>query len=143
MVRSRLHENRRHRQQRRLICGVRGSNCTYDWRQAYAEYLVQYVKYYQQEGIEVTLLGAYNKPDFNPVTCASDESDGYQAKDFLEVLYPTGKAAFPNTSVSCCDATGARQERNILYELESAGGGDYFDVATWRKDPETHPIHSQ
>ncbi|OAG44292.1 hypothetical protein AYO21_01288 [Fonsecaea monophora] len=115
-----------------LICGVRGStNCSGDWRQAYADYLVQYVKFYEQEGIEVSLLGAYNEPDFNPVTYASMESDGYQAKDFLEFLYPTAKAAFPNISVSCCDATGARQERNILYELQQAGGADLFDVATW------------
>ena len=33
--------------------------------------------------------------------------------------------------VTCCDATGARQERTILYELQKAGGGDYFDLATW------------
>ena len=112
-----------------LICGVRGSNCTADWRQAYADYLVQYVKFYQQEGIEISLLGAYNEPDFNPITYASMESDGFQAKDFLEVLYPTVKAAFPNLSVSCCDATGARQERTIMYELQRAGGGDLFDVA--------------
>jgi glucosylceramidase len=114
-----------------LICGVRGSNCTHDWRQAYADYLVQYVKYYAEEGIEINLLGAYNEPDFNPVVYASGESDGWQAKDFLEVLYPTVKAVFPNNSVSCCDATGARQERNILYELNSAGGDPYYDVATW------------
>ncbi|EXJ56265.1 uncharacterized protein A1O5_12721 [Cladophialophora psammophila CBS 110553] len=115
-----------------LICGVRGSsNCSGDWRQAYADYLVQYVKFYEEEGIEVSLLGAYNEPDFNPVTYACMESDGYQAKDFLEILYPTAKAAFPNISVACCDATGARQERNILYELQQAGGADLFDVATW------------
>ncbi|OQV10963.1 hypothetical protein CLAIMM_14880 [Cladophialophora immunda] len=110
---------------------VGSSNCSGDWRQAYADYLVQYVKFYEQEGIEVSLLGAYNEPDFNPVTYACMESDGYQAKDFLEILYPTAKAAFPNISVACCDATGARQERNILYELQQAGGADLFDVATW------------
>ena len=59
------------------------------------------------------------------------ESDGYQAYEFLEVFYPTVKAAFPNLSVACCDATGARQERNILYELQQAGGADLFDIATW------------
>jgi glucosylceramidase len=112
-----------------LICGVRGSNCTHDWRQAYADYLVQYVKFYQQEGVNISLLGAYNEPDFNPITYASMESDGFQAKDFLEVLYPTVKAAFPDLRVSCCDATGARQERTILYELQRAGGGDLFDIA--------------
>ena len=45
-----------------FICGVRGSNCTADWRQAYVDYLVQYVKFYQQEGIDISLLGAYNEP---------------------------------------------------------------------------------
>ncbi|KAF2102774.1 glycoside hydrolase [Rhizodiscina lignyota] len=114
-----------------LICGVRGSNCTHDWRQGYADYLVQYVKFYEERGIKVSMLGAYNEPDFNPVTYASMESDGYQAKDFLEVLYPTVKKAYPDLKVSCCDATGARQERNILYELGSAGGDKLYDVATW------------
>jgi O-glycosyl hydrolase len=114
-----------------FICGVRRSNCTQDWRQAYANYLVQYVKFYAQEGITVDLLGAWNEPDFNPVTYASMDSDGFQAYDFLKILYPTAKAAFPNISIACCDATGARQERTILYELERAGGGDLFDVATW------------
>lgn len=117
-----------------FICGVRGSdspNCTADWRQAYADYLLQYVKFYEQEGIDISLLGAYNEPDFHPVYYASMESDGYQAKDFLELLYPAVKSAFPNVSIACCDATGARQERNVLYELQQAGGADFFDVATW------------
>ncbi|KAF2110977.1 glycoside hydrolase superfamily [Lophiotrema nucula] len=114
-----------------LICGVRGSNCTQDWRQAYANYLVQYAKFYEEKGITVNMLGAYNEPDFNPVSYASMESDGYQAKDFLEVLYPTVKKYRKDLLVSCCDATGARQERDILYELNSAGGGRLYDVATW------------
>lgn len=111
------------------ICGVRGTNCTADWRQAYADYLVQYVRFYEQEGLNISLLGSYNEPDFNPITYASMLSDGFQAKDFLEVLYPTVKAAYPDLKVACCDATGARQERDILYELQRAGGADLFDVA--------------
>ena len=43
------------------ICGVRRSNCTYDWREAYANYLIEYVRMYQQRGINVSLLGAYNE----------------------------------------------------------------------------------
>lgn len=39
------------------------------------------------------------------------------------------KKAFPELDVSCCDATGARQERDILYEVQKAGGEDLFDVA--------------
>ncbi|KAI9709699.1 MAG: hypothetical protein M1820_003101 [Bogoriella megaspora] len=131
-----------------LLCGVRGSydnnaarnqsessapsQCkNTDWRQAYVDYLLQYVKYYQQEGIKVSMLGAYNEPDFNPVTYASMMSDGFQAKDLLEVLYPSAKKAFPDMKVACCDGTGARQQRDILYELNKAGGGNLYDVATW------------
>jgi glucosylceramidase len=43
------------------ICGVRGSNCTEDWREAYANYLIEYVKLYEQRGIKVSMLGAYNE----------------------------------------------------------------------------------
>jgi glucosylceramidase len=43
------------------ICGVRGSNCTQDWREAYANYLIQYVKFYEQSGIKTSMLGAYNE----------------------------------------------------------------------------------
>ena len=43
------------------ICGVRRSNCTQDWRESYADYLIEYVKQYQQNGINTYLLGAYNE----------------------------------------------------------------------------------
>lgn len=44
-----------------FLCGVHRSNCTYDWREAYADYLIEYVKQYQQQGIKAKLLGAYNE----------------------------------------------------------------------------------
>ena len=59
------------------------------------------------------------------------DSDGYQAADFLKILYPTVKKYRTDLQVSCCDATGARQERNLLYELDQAGGGRDYDIATW------------
>jgi len=43
------------------ICGVRRSNCTQDWREAYADYLIEYVRQYQQKGIYTYLLGAFNE----------------------------------------------------------------------------------
>ncbi|KAM0700409.1 hypothetical protein Q7P35_012130 [Cladosporium inversicolor] len=113
-----------------LICGVRGSNCSADWRQAYADYLIQLVRFYKEkENVTISMLGAYNEPDFNPGYYSSMLSDGYQAKDFLEVLYPTVKKAFPELKVACCDATGARQLRDILYQLNRIGGGNLYDEA--------------
>ena len=44
-----------------FICGVRRSNCTQDWREAYADYLIEYVRQYQQKGISTYLLGAFNE----------------------------------------------------------------------------------
>ena len=46
------------------ICGVTGATCqTGDWRQAYANYLVQYIKFYEQEGIPIKHIGFLNEPD--------------------------------------------------------------------------------
>ena len=50
------------------LCGVTGTlnttNCTTgDWRQAYANKLVQYVKDYQAEGINISYLGFLNEAD--------------------------------------------------------------------------------
>lgn len=50
------------------LCGVSGINCpTGDWRQAYANYLVQYLKYYEQEGIAIDYVGFLNEPDLKCV----------------------------------------------------------------------------
>lgn len=47
------------------LCGVSGQSCSSgDWKQAYANYLVQYVKYYQAAGIGITHLGFLNEPEF-------------------------------------------------------------------------------
>lgn len=46
------------------LCGTTNSKCaTGDWRQVYADFLVQYIKYYEQEGIPITHLGFLNEPD--------------------------------------------------------------------------------
>jgi hypothetical protein len=47
------------------LCGTPGHYCaTGDWRQAYADYLVQYVKFYGNEGLHITHLGFLNEPDY-------------------------------------------------------------------------------
>jgi O-glycosyl hydrolase len=47
------------------LCGVTGRSCSSgDWRQAYANMLTQYVKYYAQEGVGITHLGFLNEPDY-------------------------------------------------------------------------------
>lgn len=38
-----------------------------DWRETYADYLVQYIKYYEQEGITIDFLGFLNEPEYRSV----------------------------------------------------------------------------
>jgi O-glycosyl hydrolase len=47
------------------LCGITGETCSSgDWRQAYANMLVQYVQYYKHAGINITHLGFLNEPDY-------------------------------------------------------------------------------
>ena len=41
--------------------------------QGYADYLIQYVKFYNERGINISMLGAWNEPDFNPISYASGQ----------------------------------------------------------------------
>ena len=46
------------------LCGVSGATCSSgDWKQAYADYLVQYIRYYAAENVSITHLGFLNEPD--------------------------------------------------------------------------------
>ncbi|KAF2192846.1 glycoside hydrolase family 30 protein [Zopfia rhizophila CBS 207.26] len=70
------------------ICGILGASCvTGDWRQAFANYLVQYLKFYSEISILITDLGFLNEPDLNQ-SYASMQSSGFQAADFLKSFIP-------------------------------------------------------
>jgi len=47
------------------LCGVSGESCSSgDWKQAYANFLIQYIKDYASEGITITEIGFLNEPDY-------------------------------------------------------------------------------
>lgn len=47
------------------LCGTSGHECASgDWRAAFADMLVQYVKFYDGVGVPITHLGFLNEPDF-------------------------------------------------------------------------------
>lgn len=51
------------------LCGVTDETCsTGDWRQAFANYLVQYLQDYESEGVTVDFIGFLNEPEFASVT---------------------------------------------------------------------------
>ncbi|KAL1599506.1 hypothetical protein SLS60_007309 [Paraconiothyrium brasiliense] len=102
------------------LCGVSGATCSSgDWKQAYANYLVQYITYYKELGVDVTHLGFLNEPDLT-TSYASMRSSGQQAADFIKVLRPTlDKANYTDVKVTCCDAEGWSSQQGMMSGLSS------------------------
>jgi len=89
-----------------------------DWRQAYANFLVQWIKFYQQEGIQITDLSMQNEPNFT-ATYASMRFTPAQAIDFIKVLKPTIQAAGLPVHLACCDATGWSPQASYTSAIEA------------------------
>lgn len=87
------------------LCGLSGTNCTADWRRAYADYLLQYVRFYRAAGIPITDLGFTNEPDFT-ATYASMRLTPQQAAEFLTVLGPRARSSGLPVKLTCCDSFG-------------------------------------
>ncbi|MBO0869226.1 MAG: hypothetical protein J2P15_11715 [Micromonosporaceae bacterium] len=101
------------------LCGVVGATCASgDWRQAYANYLVQYLKFYRQEGIRITDIGFANEPDFT-ATYASMRFTPEQAVDFVKVLGPTLQREGQGTKLVCCDSFGWHQAADYSAAIEA------------------------
>jgi len=88
------------------VCGVTGATCSSgDWRQAYANYLLQYAKDYSAAGVPLTYIGPSNEPDFS-ATYDSMTMSASQMANLLDVVGPTMKNSGLSTQVECCAATG-------------------------------------
>jgi O-glycosyl hydrolase len=88
------------------LCGTTGASCgSGDWRQAYANYLVQHAKFWTSAGITPTAVGFTNEPSLT-TTYSSMLVNASQAASFLSVLGPTMSASGLSTKVACCDTLG-------------------------------------
>lgn len=88
------------------LCGTPNATCSSgDWRQAYANYLLQYYKDYRSAGIPLTEIGAFNEPDWN-ASYSSMVMDPTQTADFISVLGPTLQRARVHSRIVCCDPIG-------------------------------------
>ncbi|KAI0476894.1 glycoside hydrolase family 30 protein [Xylaria cf. heliscus] len=113
------------------LCGVPGTNCqSGDWRQAYADYLVQYVKYYGEAGVPVTRIGFLNEPEFSPGYGMN--SNGAQAADFIKVLHATLEAAnlTSQVGIGCCESEGWGNQVNMLNAIKSANAESMLATVT-------------
>jgi O-glycosyl hydrolase len=112
------------------LCGVTNTSCASgDWKQAYANDIVQYLRYYQQAGIKITHVGFVNEPELTE-RYASMLSNGTQSADFIKVLAPTLKAAGLDTKITCCDAAGWTSQARMLAGIQAAGAENLFSVVT-------------
>ncbi|KAJ5014057.1 putative glucosylceramidase 1 [Colletotrichum sp. SAR 10_99] len=114
------------------LCGTTGHTCSSgDWRQAYADFLVQYVKYYQQAGLNVTHLGFLNEPDFSPGYSQMQISfNAQEAISFIPTLSKAVQAAGLNTKLTCCDAVGWGSTVKYTNALVASGMESYLGLIT-------------
>ncbi len=114
------------------LCGLSGASCASgDWRKAYADYLVQYAKFYAQEGVALTDVGFVNEPDYT-TAYSSMRLTPAQATEFVKVFGPV--AANAGLKVACCDSYGWSQQAGYTRAIEAD--------ATARSLVTTHTGHS-
>ena len=94
------------------LCGAPGTSgtptvsCnTDDWRQAYANYLVQYIQDYTSDGIRITHIGFVNEPNLK-IPYSSMVMTPAQTADFAKVLGPTLRASSFHPQIVCCEDEG-------------------------------------
>ncbi|KAH0492042.1 hypothetical protein TgHK011_007009 [Trichoderma gracile] len=114
------------------LCGTTGHSCSSgDWRQAYANFLVQYIKYYAAAGYNITHLGFLNEPDFQTTYSQMQiSSNAQEAISFIPILSNTVKAAGLSTKLTCCDATGWTTQSTYTTNLVNAGSTQYLSLIT-------------
>ena len=114
------------------LCGVTNEHCASgNWMQAYANYLVQYARFYKQSGVEVTHLGFLNEPQFT-ATYAGMLSNGTQAADFIRVLAKTITQSGLDLKINCCDGIGWDDQEAMLPGLQAGPDPaiNYLDTIT-------------
>jgi O-glycosyl hydrolase len=88
------------------VCGSAGANCSSgDWRQAYANYLVQYAKDYAAAGDPLTYIGPENEANLS-TSYDSMQLTPAQTANFLDVLGPTLASSGLSTQMECCATEG-------------------------------------
>lgn len=126
------------------LCGEPGETCSSgDWRQAYANYLVQYIKDYAALGITVDFVGFLNEPEY-AATYDAMLSDGTKAASFIPILHNAISAAGLSTGITCCDAEGWNDQVEYTQQLIAAGADKYLARITshWYLNKATSPMNT-
>jgi O-glycosyl hydrolase len=101
------------------VCGVTGATCSSgDWRQAYANYLVQYAKDYAAAGDPLTYIGPENEANLS-TSYDSMQMSPSQTTSFLDVLGPTLASSGLSTQMECCATEGWDYAQQYASAIES------------------------
>ena len=103
------------------LCGAPGAAAcgSGDWRQAYANYLVQYAKDYAADGIPLSYIGPFNEPSFTPSGYDGMTMTPAQAANFMDVFGPTLAASGLSTQAECCTAIGWDSAQQYAAAIEA------------------------
>ncbi|TPX17626.1 uncharacterized protein E0L32_012071 [Thyridium curvatum] len=110
------------------LCGTPDATCASgDWRQAYANLIIQYLKNYEQLGIPITHVGFLNEPDGSNFMLASPE----QAASMIPIMHNTLESnGLGHIQLTCCDDIGWKAQQTYTKSIIQAGMEKYLGVIT-------------
>jgi O-glycosyl hydrolase len=115
------------------VCGVPGASCkSGDWRQAYADYLVQYAKDYAAAGVPLTYVGPENEANPPPGTQAgggpppqdSMVMTPAQTANFMAILGATLARSGLSTRAECCASISWNYAQTYAAGIETDAAAD-------------------
>lgn len=121
MERPGFHEDERFAIDGGTLCGAPGATAcsSGDWRQAYANYLVQYAEDYAAAGVPLSYIGPFNEPSFTPSGYDGMTMTPAQAANFMDVFGPTLAASGLSTQAECCTAIGWDSAQQYAAAIEA------------------------
>jgi O-glycosyl hydrolase len=109
------------------LCGVPSAACgSGDWRQAYANYLVQYAKDYAADGINLTYVGPENEANLAPSGYDGMTLTPDQTASFIDVLGPTLASSGLPARVQCCATEGWNYAQQYAAAIEADPVADSY-----------------
>jgi O-glycosyl hydrolase len=101
------------------VCGVAGADCkSGDWRQAYANYLVQYAKDYAAAGVPLSYVGPLNEGDLS-VPQDSMLMSPAQTANLMRILGATLARSGLSTRGECCATTSWKFAQQYAAAIET------------------------
>jgi O-glycosyl hydrolase len=101
------------------VCGVPGAGCkSGDWRQAYADYLVQYAKDYAAAGVPLSYVGPENETTIAPPQDSMIMSAA-QTANFMQVFGARLARSGLSTRAECCASIGWNYAQQFAAAIET------------------------